>query len=44
MGIFRDMNQLETARAFAAVAVLSAMAIALYAILALAERRIVTWR
>jgi putative hydroxymethylpyrimidine transport system permease protein len=42
--IFRDMNQLETARAFAAVAVLSAMAIALYAILALAERRIVTWR
>lgn len=42
--IFRDMNQLETARAFAAVAVLSAMAIVLFAILALAERRIVTWR
>jgi ABC-type nitrate/sulfonate/bicarbonate transport system permease component len=42
--IFRDMNQFETARAFAAVAVLSAMAIALFAILALAERRIVTWR
>ncbi|HEU4735700.1 MAG TPA: ABC transporter permease, partial [Solirubrobacterales bacterium] len=42
--IFRDMNQLETARAFAAVAVLSAMAIVLYAILALAERRVVTWR
>jgi ABC-type nitrate/sulfonate/bicarbonate transport system permease component len=42
--IFRDMNQLETARAFAAVAILSAMAILLYAILALAERRIVTWR
>lgn len=42
--IFRDMNQLETARAFAAVAILSAMAISLYAILALAERRIVTWR
>jgi ABC-type nitrate/sulfonate/bicarbonate transport system permease component len=38
------MNQLETARAFAAVAILSAMAISLYAILALAERRIVTWR
>jgi NitT/TauT family transport system permease protein/putative hydroxymethylpyrimidine transport system permease protein len=42
--IFRDMSQLETARAFAAVAILSAMAISLYAILALAERRIVTWR
>lgn len=42
--IFHDMNQLETARAFAAVAVLSVMAIALFAILALAERRIVTWR
>jgi NitT/TauT family transport system permease protein/putative hydroxymethylpyrimidine transport system permease protein len=42
--IFRDMNQLETARAFASVAILSAMAIGLYSILALAERRIVTWR
>lgn len=42
--IFQDVNQLETARAFAAVAVLSAMAIALFALLALAERRIVTWR
>ncbi len=42
--IFRDMNQLETARAFASVAILSAMAIVLFAILALAERRIVTWR
>ena len=42
--IFRDMNQLETARAFASVTILSAMAIALYSILALAERRIVTWR
>lgn len=42
--IFRDMNQLETARAFAAVAILSAMAISLYGILTLAERRIVTWR
>lgn len=40
----QDTAQLETARAFAAVAVLSAMAIALFAILALAERRIVTWR
>lgn len=42
--IFQDVNQLETARAFAAVALLSAMAIALFAILALAERRVVTWR
>jgi putative hydroxymethylpyrimidine transport system permease protein len=42
--IFLDMNQLETAQAFAAVAVLSAMAIGLFAILALAERRVVTWR
>jgi ABC-type nitrate/sulfonate/bicarbonate transport system permease component len=42
--IFQDVNQLETARAFAAVALLSAMAIALYAIIALAERRVVTWR
>jgi NitT/TauT family transport system permease protein/putative hydroxymethylpyrimidine transport system permease protein len=42
--IFRDMNQFETARAFAAVAVLSAIAVGLFAILALAERRIVTWR
>lgn len=42
--IFRDMNQLETARAFAAVAVLSAMAVLLYGLLALAERRVVTWR
>jgi putative hydroxymethylpyrimidine transport system permease protein len=42
--IFRDMNQFETARAFAAVAVLSAIAVGLFAILALAERRVVTWR
>jgi NitT/TauT family transport system permease protein/putative hydroxymethylpyrimidine transport system permease protein len=42
--IFQDVNQLETARAFAAVVVLSAMAIALFGLLALAERRIVTWR
>ena len=42
--IFLDMNQLETAQAFAAVAVLSAMAIGLFAILALVERRVVTWR
>jgi putative hydroxymethylpyrimidine transport system permease protein len=42
--ILQDNAQLETARVFAAAAVLSAMAIALFAILALAERRVVTWR
>jgi len=42
--IFLDMQLLETARAFAAVFVLSLMALALYALLALAERRVVTWR
>lgn len=42
--IQQDNAQLETARVFAAVAVLSAMAIALFALLALAERRVVTWR
>jgi ABC-type nitrate/sulfonate/bicarbonate transport system permease component len=34
----------QTARQFAAVVVLSAMAIALFGLLALAERRLVTWR
>ena len=42
--ILIDGNQLQTARQFAAVAVLSAMAIALFGLLALAERRVVTWR
>lgn len=42
--ILLDGNQLETARQFAAVAVLSAIAIALFGLLALAERRVVTWR
>ncbi len=42
--IRQDMAVLQTARAFAAVALLSAMAIALYGLLALAERRVVTWR
>lgn len=42
--VFLDMQLLETARAFAAVAVLSAIAIALYGLLTLAERYIVTWR
>lgn len=39
-----DNAQLETARLFASVVVLSAIAIALFGLLALAERRIVTWR
>jgi NitT/TauT family transport system permease protein/putative hydroxymethylpyrimidine transport system permease protein len=39
-----DNNLLETSRMFASVLVLSAMAIALFALLALAERRIVRWR
>ena len=42
--ILQDNAQLETARLFAAVAVLSAIAIALFGLVALAERRIVTWR
>jgi NitT/TauT family transport system permease protein/putative hydroxymethylpyrimidine transport system permease protein len=40
--MLQDNAQLETARLFAAVAVLSAMAIALFGFLALAERRLVT--
>ncbi|HEX3325300.1 MAG TPA: ABC transporter permease [Solirubrobacterales bacterium] len=42
--ILQDNAQLETARLFASVALLAAMAIALFALLALAERRVVTWR
>lgn len=42
--ILVDNAQLETARMFAAVAALSAIALALFGLLALAERRIVTWR
>jgi NitT/TauT family transport system permease protein/putative hydroxymethylpyrimidine transport system permease protein len=42
--ILLDNAQLETARLFASVALLAAMAIVLYALVALAERRIVTWR
>jgi NitT/TauT family transport system permease protein/putative hydroxymethylpyrimidine transport system permease protein len=42
--IFQDMAQLETARAFASVVVLSAIAIGFFGLLALAERRVVTWR
>jgi NitT/TauT family transport system permease protein/putative hydroxymethylpyrimidine transport system permease protein len=37
-------SQLLTARVFAAIAVLSAMAIALFALLTLLERRVVTWK
>jgi NitT/TauT family transport system permease protein/putative hydroxymethylpyrimidine transport system permease protein len=42
--MLQDNAQLETARLFAAVVVLSTIAIALFGLLALAERRIVTWR
>lgn len=42
--ILTDNAQLEVAREFAAVAVLSAMALILIGSLALAERRVVTWR
>ncbi len=42
--MLQDNAQLETARLFASVVVLSAMAIVLFGLLALAERRIVTWR
>jgi putative hydroxymethylpyrimidine transport system permease protein len=42
--ILLDNAQLETSRMFAAVVVLSAIAIALFGLIALAERRIVTWR
>jgi len=42
--ILLDNGQLETAREFAAAGVLVAIALALFGLLALAERRIVTWR
>jgi len=42
--ILTDNGQLEVAREFAAVLVLSLMALALIGLLALAERRVVTWR
>lgn len=42
--ILLDSAHLETARLFAATAVLAAIAIGLFGLLALAERRIVTWR
>jgi len=42
--ILADNAQLETARVFAAIFVLAAMTMALVALVALAERRVVTWR
>jgi ABC-type nitrate/sulfonate/bicarbonate transport system permease component len=42
--ILLDNGQLETAREFAAAVLLAAIAIALFGLLGLAERRIVTWR
>jgi len=42
--ILLDNGQLETAREFAAASLLVAMALALFGLLALAERRVVTWR
>jgi putative hydroxymethylpyrimidine transport system permease protein len=42
--IREDSARLETARLFAATAVLTVIALALYGLLAIAERRIVTWR
>jgi ABC-type nitrate/sulfonate/bicarbonate transport system permease component len=42
--ILQDNAQLETARVFAAVAILSAMALVLFGLVALTERRVVTWR
>lgn len=42
--IRQDSAQLETARMFAATVLLAAIAVGLFGLLALAERRIVTWR
>jgi ABC-type nitrate/sulfonate/bicarbonate transport system permease component len=42
--ILQDNAQLETARVFAAAVVLAAIGIGLFALIALAERRVVTWR
>jgi putative hydroxymethylpyrimidine transport system permease protein len=42
--ILVDNAQLETARVFAAILVLAVMTLTLYGLVALAERRIVTWR
>jgi len=42
--IRQDSAQLQTAQVFAAIVVLSALGLALFGLIALAERRIVTWR
>jgi NitT/TauT family transport system permease protein/putative hydroxymethylpyrimidine transport system permease protein len=42
--ILLDNGQLETARVFASVVILIAISLSLFGLLALAERRIVTWR
>jgi putative hydroxymethylpyrimidine transport system permease protein len=42
--IREDSARLETARLFAEVAILAAMAIVLFALTTIAERRVVTWR
>ncbi len=42
--IQQDINQLQTARVFASVTLLAAIAVALFGLLALAERRVLTWR
>ncbi|HEX5763649.1 MAG TPA: ABC transporter permease [Solirubrobacterales bacterium] len=42
--IFEDLARLETARIFAATVILSAIAIVLFGLIALAERRVVRWR
>jgi putative hydroxymethylpyrimidine transport system permease protein len=42
--IREDSAHLETARMFAAAAILTAIALALFGLLAFAERRVVTWR
>ncbi len=42
--IQQDINQLETARVFASVTLLAVIAVTLFGLLALAERRVLTWR
>jgi putative hydroxymethylpyrimidine transport system permease protein len=42
--IQQDNGQLETARMFAEVTILAAIAIAMFGLLALVERRVITWR
>jgi ABC-type nitrate/sulfonate/bicarbonate transport system permease component len=42
--IHQDSGQFETARLFAEVALVSVLALALFGLIALAERRVVTWR